>query len=90
MLIAGALVFNYVVTVENIPQTLSALLTGCDLSPIGFLILVNLCCWCSAACSKAPTILLVIVPVLHPDRPGARASTWCISASSWSSTSCSG
>lgn len=31
MLIAGALVFNYVVTIENIPRTLSAFLQGFDL-----------------------------------------------------------
>ena len=41
MLIAGALVFNYVVTVENIPQSVSALLQAWELSPTGFLILVN-------------------------------------------------
>ena len=33
MLIAGALVFNYVVTVENIPHTIRDLLQGLDLSP---------------------------------------------------------
>jgi TRAP-type C4-dicarboxylate transport system permease large subunit len=37
MLIAGALVFNYVVTVENIPEGVKALLAGWDLSPVGFL-----------------------------------------------------
>src|SRR3546814_4144215 len=42
MLIAGALVYNYVVTVENIPDELRLLLTGWELSPAGFLILVNL------------------------------------------------
>src|SRR5690606_16134730 len=41
MLIAGALVFNYVVTVENIPHSLRILLTSWDLSATGFLILVN-------------------------------------------------
>src|SRR3546814_3148218 len=33
MLIAGALVFNYVVTIENIPNDLRALLTAWELSP---------------------------------------------------------
>ena len=42
MLIAGAMVFNYVVTVENIPHSVSVLLDAFDLSPLGFLILVNL------------------------------------------------
>ena len=34
MLIAGALVFNYVITVENIPRALSAMLKAYDLSPL--------------------------------------------------------
>jgi tripartite ATP-independent transporter DctM subunit len=66
MLIAGALVFNYVVTVENIPHTLSALLQGRDLSPAGFLILVNLLLLVLGCLLEGTTILLVIVPVLIP------------------------
>ena len=34
MLIAGALVFNYVITAENIPKTLSAMLKTYELSPL--------------------------------------------------------
>ncbi len=66
MLIAGALVFNYVVTVENIPHTLSALLQGRDLSPAGYLILVNLLLLVLGCLLEGTTILLVIVPVLIP------------------------
>src|SRR5688500_2047487 len=33
MLIAGALVFNYVITIENIPKTLAAMLKAHELSP---------------------------------------------------------
>jgi C4-dicarboxylate transporter, DctM subunit len=39
MLIAGALVFNYVITVENIPQSVSAVLKTYELSPLVFLLL---------------------------------------------------
>src|SRR5688500_15614840 len=39
MLIAGALVFNYVITAENIPRTLSAILKSYELSPLGFLLI---------------------------------------------------
>ena len=39
MLIAGAMVFNYVITSENIPATLSTAMKGLDLSPLGFLLL---------------------------------------------------
>src|SRR6185312_10811532 len=34
MLIAGALVFNYVITVENIPRSVSAVLLAWDLGPV--------------------------------------------------------
>jgi C4-dicarboxylate transporter DctM subunit len=66
MLIAGALVFNYVVTVENIPQSLSALLQQWDLSPTGFLILVNIVLLVLGCLLEGTTILLIVVPVLIP------------------------
>nr|WP_295469150.1 TRAP transporter large permease [Mesorhizobium sp.] len=66
MLLAGAMVFNYVVTVENIPQSLSALLLAWDLSPTGFLILVNVLLLALGCILEGTTILLVIVPVLIP------------------------
>jgi C4-dicarboxylate transporter DctM subunit len=66
MLIAGALVFNYVVTVENIPNEMRVLLTMWDLSPIGFLILVNVLLLLLGCVLEGTTILLVIVPVLIP------------------------
>ena len=66
MLIAGALVFNYVVTAENIPKTLSGLLKGYELSPIAFLIIANILLLILGCFLEGTTILLVIVPVLLP------------------------
>lgn len=66
MLIAGALVFNYVVTVENIPEGIKGLLTAWDLSPLGFLILVNIVLLLLGCVLEGTTILLVVVPVLIP------------------------
>ena len=66
MLIAGALVFNYVVTVENIPHAVSALLQGRALSATGYLILVNLLLLVLGCLLEGTTILLVVVPVLIP------------------------
>ncbi|KQX42974.1 permease [Devosia sp. Root436] len=66
MLIAGALVFNYVVTVENIPHSLSAVLLAWDLNPITFLIAVNILLLILGCLLEGTTILLVIVPVLIP------------------------
>ncbi|HWK15546.1 MAG TPA: TRAP transporter large permease [Rhizobiaceae bacterium] len=66
MLIAGALVFNYVVTVENIPHSLSALLTAWELSPTTFLILVNIVLLLLGCVLEGTTIILVILPVFLP------------------------
>ncbi len=66
MLIAGALVFNYVITVENIPKTLSAALKVYELSPLVFLLAVNLLLLVLGCFLEGTTILLVIVPVLLP------------------------
>ncbi|CAN7704826.1 TRAP transporter large permease [Neorhizobium sp. LjRoot104] len=66
MLIAGSLVFNYVVTIENIPDTLRVLLTSWDLTPIGFLILVNILLLLLGCVLEGTAILLIIVPVFIP------------------------
>jgi tripartite ATP-independent transporter DctM subunit len=66
MLLAGAMVFNYVVTVENIPNALSALLISWDLTPVQFLILVNVLLLLLGCVLEGTTILLVIVPVIIP------------------------
>ena len=66
ILIAGALVFNYVVTKEEVPQTVKVFLQGFDLSAMGFLLLVNLLLLALGALLEGGTILLVIVPILIP------------------------
>ncbi len=66
MLIAGALVFNYVITSENIPATLSGMLKGLDLSPLVFLLLVNVILLVLGAFLEGSTIILIILPVLLP------------------------
>jgi C4-dicarboxylate transporter DctM subunit len=66
MLIAGALVFNYVVTIENIPRAISAILLSWDLNAVMFLIIVNVILLILGCVLEGTTILLVIVPVLIP------------------------
>jgi C4-dicarboxylate transporter DctM subunit len=66
MLIAGALVFNYVVTIENIPRSISAVLLAWELTPLTFLIAVNVLLLVLGCLLEGTTILLVIVPVLIP------------------------
>jgi tripartite ATP-independent transporter DctM subunit len=66
MLIAGALVFNYVITAENIPKSLSAFLKAHELSPLLFLLFVNLLLLLLGCFLEGTTIILVILPVLLP------------------------
>jgi C4-dicarboxylate transporter DctM subunit len=66
MLIAGSLVFNYVVTVENIPDSIRVLLTGWEMTPTTFLILVNVILLILGCILEGTAILLIIVPVFIP------------------------
>ena len=66
MLIAGALAFNYVITVENIPQTVRGLLAGHQLSPLAFLFWVNVILLVLGCLLEGSTIILVILPILVP------------------------
>jgi tripartite ATP-independent transporter DctM subunit len=66
MLIAGAMVFNFVITSENIPRTLSAMLKAHEMSPIVFLLAVNILLLILGCFLEGTTIILVILPVLIP------------------------
>jgi tripartite ATP-independent transporter DctM subunit len=66
MLIAGALVFNFVITAENIPRTLSAILKAQAMSPLLFLLFVNVLLLALGCFLEGTTIILVILPVLVP------------------------
>jgi len=66
MLIAGALVFNYVVTIENIPETVRSLLAGHDLSPRAFLLWVNVILLVLGCLLEGSTIILVVLPIFIP------------------------
>lgn len=66
MLIAGALVFNYVITVENIPKTVAGALQAWQLSPWMFLLAANILLLALGCFLEGTTILLVILPVLLP------------------------
>jgi len=66
ILIAAAMVFNYVITVENIPKSLAVMMQGYELSPFTFLLLANLILLVLGCFLEGTTILLIIVPVLLP------------------------
>lgn len=65
-LIAGALAFNYVVTVEQVPNAIRQGMDGVDLGWIGFLLAVNLMLLILGCLLEANAILLVIVPIFIP------------------------
>lgn len=66
LVIGGALIFNFIVASENIPATVAALLKSIELSPIVFLLLINLLLLALGCILDAATILLVIVPLFIP------------------------
>jgi tripartite ATP-independent transporter DctM subunit len=66
MLIGGAMVFNYVVTIENIPASLASFIASHSLTAFGFLLLVNAILLALGCLLEGTTILLVIVPIFIP------------------------
>jgi tripartite ATP-independent transporter DctM subunit len=66
MLIAGAMVFNYVVAKEDFPKDVQAWMAGFELSKAGFLLLVNVLLLILGCLLEGGTVLLVVVPVLIP------------------------
>jgi tripartite ATP-independent transporter DctM subunit len=66
MLIGGALVFNYVVTIENVPISVEHFINAFHLSPLAFLLLVNAILLVLGCLLEGSTILLVIIPILIP------------------------
>jgi tripartite ATP-independent transporter DctM subunit len=63
LLIAGALIFNYIVASERLPEQIGRLLGGLELSPLVFLLLVNLLFLLLGCLFDATTMLLVLVPL---------------------------
>ena len=66
LVIGGALILNFVVVSENIPAMMSEALVGLDISPIMFLLMVNLLVLLLGCALDATTIILVIIPLFIP------------------------
>jgi len=66
LVIGASMILTYVVVKENIPQTLSELLAGAEISPIIFLLLINLLILLVGCILDATVIILVIVPLFIP------------------------
>ena len=66
IVIGGALILNYIVASENIPSALAAYLVDVNVSPIVFLLAVNVLILALGCLLDATTIILVIVPLFIP------------------------
>ena len=66
VVIGGAFILNYIVISENIPGILTAFLQEIDVSPLVFLILINILVLLLGCFLDATTIILVIVPLFIP------------------------
>ncbi len=66
LVIGGALILNYIVASENIPALLAGRLVAIDISPLAFLLAVNLIFLVLGCFLDATTIILVIIPLFLP------------------------
>ncbi len=66
LIIASALVFNYLVASENIPDLVATRLTALNLSPEAFLIATNVVFLALGCLFDATTLLLIVVPIFLP------------------------
>jgi tripartite ATP-independent transporter DctM subunit len=66
LVIGGALILNYVVASENIPDLVADWLVRLDVSPLMFLLGVNLLLLILGCLLDASTIILVIIPLFLP------------------------
>ena len=66
LVIGGALILNYVVASENIPDLVADWLVGLDVSPLVFLLGINLLLLILGCLLDASTIILVIIPLFIP------------------------
>ncbi len=66
LVIGGALIFNYIVAAENIPARVQTLVDALHVSPLVFMLLVNLLVLALGCLLDASTIILVIVPLFLP------------------------
>jgi len=63
LVIGGALILNYIVASENIPTLLANQMVGMEISPMAFLLGVNLLLLLLGCILDATTIILVIIPL---------------------------
>lgn len=66
LIIGSALIFNYILASENVPAQIEQMMKGVEISPLAFLLLLNLLFLVLGCLLDASTIILVIIPVFIP------------------------
>ena len=66
LVIGAALIFNYIVAAENVPAQVAVMMKGLQVSPLAFLIAVNILFLVLGCLLDATTIILVIIPLFVP------------------------
>ena len=66
LVIGAALIFNYIVAAENIPAKMTMAMQGLDVSPMTFMIGLNILFLILGCLLDASTIILVIIPIFIP------------------------
>ena len=66
VVIGASMILMYVVIQENVPMMISDVMSGTDISPLTFLLLVNLLVLLLGCVLDATVIILVIVPLFIP------------------------
>ena len=66
LIIGSALIFNYIIASENIPAQVARALDGLDITPLVFMLALNLLFLVLGCLLDASTIILVVIPVFIP------------------------
>jgi C4-dicarboxylate transporter DctM subunit len=65
-IITNAVLFSFVLTNENIPNTLADWILAQNLGPIGFLLLVNVLLLLAGNFMDPSSVILIMAPILYP------------------------
>lgn len=66
LVIGGALILNYIVASENIPNQLASVLQNVEVSPLVFMLGINLLLLLLGCVLDATTLILVVIPLFIP------------------------
>ena len=66
LVIGASMILTYVVVQEQVPQAISAMFAGAEISPLMFIILVNVLVLLLGCILDATVIILVIIPLFIP------------------------